>query len=1487
MKLEASLYRDGTSQRDRLSAALLPDYFVVDDRTLADLIEFSQQCAPMLCFYEDPDPHKAPSDWTGFLSNNRAFIEDAVRFIEQPEAIVDANRRAELSQPHRVLFWVFLLLLRYPQQQFNALTQRYLEFYYRDCLQLQEKPPQPDQAPVIFELAPFQPPHLLKKGTLLRAGNPHSTGTPPPLYRLDNDIMVSAAQVAQICTVTLKKEPRQLETIYHQGKNKDDDFKEMLEWVLNRAAQQVTGSQEELPPLEMAQLKTWAAQKPTEDKVEEPLLKKLGFPTIEDFKACLHWHTQSGELQQIYAVMKLIYQKKILHHRYVALKNHHRHHPDFIALLQLAFGKSLPAWPGQHPDISGWPDDLSDEKVVNYIKQQLGMEGADFRAIIDTVNQRLKLDDAKWKAVYQSLARAQTKKKGYPDIQTEEITDIVTRQIWDRPSGADFTPFNGFDWPDAPPHETEVGFAIQSPILFLQEGKRDITLTIDCQPEGFDSGQLNQCLQKAPLRVQLSSAQTWLTPTKTTVSAGTFLLGQSLAEYESDKLELLCRFKESPESLRKDEEKTHTFNTGDKNHYLRFEDGQLYQITEVIDKKTAKLKPAGFLPGKGNIKKYEALALTGTVETLSGVKLHLASTDKLKNNKNVKKITAQASQFKQAHVGQYLLWTEGTVYVIQSFVNAREVEVIEYAHLPSLTYEQVRLYKEIKFDKAEVITGLAITGAAIKEGYTFTPEEVGQVLVWDNGTMFTIEQWQNDKKVDITRVGQSLRAHKIKKYATGALFLNGLQLTVTLDDTEPAITAPKISDDPHGLPRSSPIIKITLKSGRDYDVLKTLAVKKATLSVRVTGVKSLTLRNDESPLNRGTLLQPFGHFPTAHTGFYFAHPEICNQALDTLTLQITWSGLPESFEHHYKTYRPFLKQKIDNRSFQAQLTRVEGRTETAVGSPQCLFASDTGGKVDPHTHLAFTFPQRRHTQETSHITLDDLDDDLMNWPGYFKLALTEPDFLHGLYPAVLSQSALARLTESESKTEDPRPFVSAPYTPMIRDLTLDYTASSPLDLSDSARPTTGNATELFQLHPFGHRAVSHQVNSLLPHFSRAGYLYMGLKDAAVSTPLSLLFQLRPNPSDRLEDKISVQYQYLGQDNWQAFNATTALKDKTGGLMRSGMVSFQLPESASQTNPIMPTGLHWVGLTVDQKVLSPQIVAIQTQAASVTLAQEMPDEHYHHPLPAYRIYQLVTADPKIVSVTQPYASSGARPGENAHRFWQRTSERLRHKQRAVSCWDYERLVLEAFPQIYKVKCLTHTQLQDAPLAQVTVVVVPSRTEESGPAVLLRPKAPRHLLEDIQAYLNQYVSPFVNLKVTNPRYEQIQYRVAVRFKKSWEQSDYRAQLNQALRHFLSPWADEQTAEVNFGSHIHHSLLIHFIEKQPYVDYVTQLKLIEHRALDENITYPLLNVEKAQVHAPDAILVSAPEHLIDFVTDSQHQNLYFEGIGYLRIGQDFIVH
>ena len=43
-------------------------------------------------------------------------------------------------QPHMTLFLTFLKLFSIVQEQMNGITERMLDFYYRDVLQLEEKP---------------------------------------------------------------------------------------------------------------------------------------------------------------------------------------------------------------------------------------------------------------------------------------------------------------------------------------------------------------------------------------------------------------------------------------------------------------------------------------------------------------------------------------------------------------------------------------------------------------------------------------------------------------------------------------------------------------------------------------------------------------------------------------------------------------------------------------------------------------------------------------------------------------------------------------------------------------------------------------------------------------------------------------------------------------------------------------------------------------------------------------------------------------------------------------------------------------------------------------------------------------------------------------------------------------------------------------------------------------------------------------------------
>ena len=184
------------------------------------------------------------------------------------------------------------------------------------------------------------------------------------------------------------------------------------------------------------------------------------------------------------------------------------------------------------------------------------------------------------------------------------------------------------------------------------------------------------------------------------------------------------------------------------------------------------------------------------------------------------------------------------------------------------------------------------------------------------------------------------------------------------------------------------------------------------------------------------------------------------------------------------------------------------------------------------------------------------------------------------------------------------------------------------------------------------------------------------------------------------------------------------------------------------------------------------------------------------------------------------------------FYTRVSERLRHKDRAIALWDYERLVLEAFPQIYKVKCLNHTHYEPndsgtgtyrelAP-SHVTVVTIPN-LQFPNLRDPLRPYTSLGLLAQIADFLRVRCACFIKLHIRNPQFEEVRVRFKLRLYEGFDETFYPAKLQEAITRFLSPWAFAGSGgSPSFGGKIYKSVLINFVEDQPYVDYVTDFQL-----------------------------------------------------------------
>ena len=101
--------------------------------------------------------------------------------------------------PHYALFLSFLMLYRFTQQHINTITQRHLDFYYRDVLKLQPRAAEANKVHVVVELAKQVETYLLEQGTLLKAGK--DSLKKDVNYQIDNDTVFSKAKVAQLKTV--------------------------------------------------------------------------------------------------------------------------------------------------------------------------------------------------------------------------------------------------------------------------------------------------------------------------------------------------------------------------------------------------------------------------------------------------------------------------------------------------------------------------------------------------------------------------------------------------------------------------------------------------------------------------------------------------------------------------------------------------------------------------------------------------------------------------------------------------------------------------------------------------------------------------------------------------------------------------------------------------------------------------------------------------------------------------------------------------------------------------------------------------------------------------------------------------------------------------------------------------------------------------------------------------------------------------------------
>ncbi|XZF12935.1 baseplate J/gp47 family protein [Chitinophagaceae bacterium MMS25-I14] len=647
---------------------------------------------------------------------------------------------------------------------------------------------------------------------------------------------------------------------------------------------------------------------------------------------------------------------------------------------------------------------------------------------------------------------------------------------------------------------------------------------------------------------------------------------------------------------------------------------------------------------------------------------------------------------------------------------------------------------------------------------------------------------------------------------------------------------------------TTPLVKFILLNDNSeaytYDTFKNITVKKAEVEVKVGmdnsntlndgGLRKLFLSNDVGSLDPAKPFLPFAQSPRKGASFTVGHEELAKKPFASFKMKFIWTELPGTAgQIDYDS-----GGEGDTAPKVTVQALAKGRWGNILSSEAILNGTAASIEFPSSLQPLYDTSNPNADKTTAYTAYEEAYAayNVSSRSGFVRLMLNA-EFGYDMYNA-----ALNKFLTGASATDPGGP----PYVPKLQSVTLHYMAAGITDLTQNNQSSFDQrVVQFFHVYPFGEAEQHIMLNSggavkLMPQFNHAGSggteehvgeFYVGLKQLKPDQSVQVLFQVLEGSSNPLLDKPDkhVTWSYLSGNMWKLMD-TDMIQDATLQLVQSGIISFVVPDDATTAHTVMPAGLIWFRASVDINAEAVcKLLSVDAQAISVSFSdQGNAADFLAQPLPAGTISKLKIPDASVKKITQPYPSSDGKPVETGDHFYIRVSERLRHKSRAITIWDYERLVLEAFPEIYRVKCLNHTKYVDndynevAP-GYVTIITIPSLINRND-VNPLQPYTNQSTLSRIEAFLRQKISCHVTLNVRQPLFEEVLLSFKLKLYDGLEFSFYSDQLKREITEFLTPWAFGKSDDVLFGGQVSKSVLINFIEERSYVDYITDVQMFQ---------------------------------------------------------------
>lgn len=618
----------------------------------------------------------------------------------------------------------------------------------------------------------------------------------------------------------------------------------------------------------------------------------------------------------------------------------------------------------------------------------------------------------------------------------------------------------------------------------------------------------------------------------------------------------------------------------------------------------------------------------------------------------------------------------------------------------------------------------------------------------------------------------------------------------------------------------------------------------------VKNCRNVTVENDFGKMDASKPFLPFGSIPRDGSSFTLGCPEFRNKTIDGFIFKAKWANISEdAFDPDCGIYKGYLKRPT-KASLKAKVSYLKDGAWSKVTDPKELFYfknKKKGCTKIKNDFCVATVQQRLSSSEELSVSADEFVFDNQSKTGFLKLILdtNEVAFGHNIYALSISNylmqqsfsvtdrmgkdlskylsqtfvstvetssfggrdsepnrgrapedgngnngspegetnnSSNTQTNENFDKIIDYENVPKEPYTPILEDLYVNYNAYAVLNPLPEAEATEDR---MFFLQPFGEC-----YNPPKPDVDSA--LYIGFSCTALPKILSLFFHLNQDSAPFCRRTLKgFTWRYLASDGWKDLLSTKIIKDSTFYFTQSGIVSIRLPNDIVNDNPLMPTGLYWIKVIPDDNMWRQccslfSIYAQGVEAVRVCGFEGSPEAPLVPRCKSGTISKIINSIAGLNEVCQLADSFGGAMPESNQRMRLRVAERLYHHNRAVSIRDIERMVLQKFPEVAKVKCFGRLDFdQFDKFKPGSILIVPIAPVVNKDYFKWNPRFNAKTLFEIRDYVKKHISGSVDVKVANPYFEKIKVCGTVKISEECDIEEKKKELINALGEYISPW------------------------------------------------------------------------------------------------------